>query len=502
MKIAIRADASLTIGSGHIMRCTVLADALRQAGGEILFICREHPGHYIDWLEAQDYHVARLPAPSAEQTGNPGATQTQDSAESVAALSDSTPVDWLIVDHYGLDARWESALRPYCRRLLAIDDLADRDHDCDLLLDQNLQKTSDRYLAHLPPQALALLGPRYALLRPEFAQARQGFDHHPGNNCRLLVFFGAADPQGMTLNALTAIAALAHPGLSIDVVIGQSNPHGAAIAARVAALPNASLHVQTPRMAELMTAADLLLGAAGSTLWESCCLRLPSLLVVMADNQAANAAALAELGGAINLGTCAEADENVIHHTLAWLLASPGKRQQMAERIATLVDGKGCERVIRRLLQPEIVLRPATLADAENLHRWRDHPATRRHSLDPSPIDYASHVAWLQGTLANPERLLLIARMADTEIGVLRYDMADNRQATISVYLVPEQHGNGYGAPLIQAGTAWLMQQHPEIRGIVAEVKADNHASLAAFRAAGFAGTSPRLYKSLVRTAP
>lgn len=500
MKIAIRADASLTIGFGHIMRCAVLAAALRQAGGEILFICREHPGHYCDWLEAQGYQMARLPAPV--NASSLDVAPEQDSTETAAVLAKDGMLDWLIVDHYNLDARWESTLRPYCRRLLVIDDLADRDHDCDLLLDQNLQTTSGRYLAHLPPQALALLGPRYALLRPEFAQARQGRDRHPGNNCRLLVFFGAADPQGMTLRALAAIARLPAAGLAVDVVIGRSNPHGAEIAACVAALPDARLHVQTPRMAALMAGADLLLGAAGSAVWESCCLQLPALLVVMADNQAANAAALAELGGAINLGTCAEASENVIHHTLAWLLASPGKRQHMAERIATLVDGKGCERVVRRLLQPEIALRPATLADADNLHRWRDHPATRRHSHDASPIDYASHVAWLQGTLANPERLLLIARVADTDIGVLRYDMTDHRQATVSVYLVPEQHGNGYGAPLIQAGTAWLMQRHPEIRGIVAEVKADNHASLAAFRAAGFAGTSPRLYKSLTRTAP
>jgi UDP-2,4-diacetamido-2,4,6-trideoxy-beta-L-altropyranose hydrolase len=179
MNITIRTDASTRIGLGHLVRCRTLATALRDQGATVRFICRAHPGHQIAALRADGLDVTALPAPPDQEAADGdyaawlGVPQAQDAAETIAALAADRP-DWLIVDHYGLDVDWEQALRPHVGRILVIDDLANRRHDGDLLLDQNYAPAgTTRYQGLLPPGARTLLGPAYALLRPEYAQHRQ-----------------------------------------------------------------------------------------------------------------------------------------------------------------------------------------------------------------------------------------------------------------------------------------------------------------------------------------
>lgn len=338
MKVAIRADASTNLGSGHVMRCLTLADALRERGAEIRFVCRKLPGHMGDLITKKGYGLVWLSKYSS---------LAEDARDSYAALTDQAPWDWLVVDHYMLDAVWERELRAITDKLMVIDDLANRSYDCDLLLDQNLQEPG-RYDGLIPETSAMLIGPKYALLRPQFAAARENLRVRDGRVSRLLVFFGGADADGETLKALSAIKMLGRPDIVIDVVLGQTNPHRQEIEAACRDLPNVALHCQVENMAELMAAADLFVGAGGTSSWERCCLGIPALSTAIADNQTAVCLALAKSGVVKYLGestqTSVDSWCNGLNACIQddWLVGA-------SQRARELVDGLGAQRVVKAI---------------------------------------------------------------------------------------------------------------------------------------------------------
>ncbi|NCQ33684.1 UDP-2,4-diacetamido-2,4,6-trideoxy-beta-L-altropyranose hydrolase [bacterium] len=483
MKIAFRADASVQIGAGHVMRCLTLADALRTSGAQTHFLCRRLPGHLGELIHARGHALDWLPDSGV------------DADNSAAALAQGAPWDWLVVDHYALAAAWETAQRGRANKILAIDDQADRPHDCDLLLDQNLQ-TGNRYDGLLPATCRQLIGPRHALLRPAFAAARRARPPRDGRVARLLLFFGGADAEGETLKALAALDLLGRHELDVDVVIGATNPHRAAIAAACAARPRTALHLQAENMAELMAAADLCLGAGGGACWERCCVGLPALVVATAANQIEQCRVLAEAGALIYLGAAVDCDAARWANALAWLLALPQLLAHLSRQGWSLVDGEGARRVAGHLLATQLTPRRATTADSAALLAWRNHPDTRRRSFDPAEIAPATHERWFEAVLADPDRELLIVERAGAPLGVLRYDIADGR-ALVSIYLVPGLAGQGWGTRLLLAGEAWLRRQRPDVRVLEAAIASANIASSRAFQAAGFA-TDHALYRKVL----
>jgi UDP-2,4-diacetamido-2,4,6-trideoxy-beta-L-altropyranose hydrolase len=348
-RIAIRADASVDIGTGHVMRCLALAEALHAQGAEIVFICREQEGDLCGLIASRDFEVLRLPRlPTGE------ALDWQlDAQQTARALAEKWPrTDWLIVDHYRLDERWEQSVRPVAARIMAIDDLADRRHDCELLVDQNLSRDMDnRYTGLVPESARLLLGPKHALLRTEFIAARAAGKRRDGALHRILVFFGGSDADNETAKALEGLRLFCHPDIAVDVVVGATNPHCDQIARLCSTLPNARLHRQVNNMAELMGAADLALGAGGITTWERCCLGLPTLVTILADNQIELTHATADHGAIVNLGAAEHLEAADYQHALETLTAS--RLSRMAQLGAELVDGNGCGRVAQAMLQFE-----------------------------------------------------------------------------------------------------------------------------------------------------
>lgn len=298
MKIAIRTDASLYMGTGHLMRCLTLADEVRREGHMVTFICRELPGNLCELIEKKGYHVYRLPFQDKDknriQTVQDvstwlGATWREDAEQTISVLQEisiESKIDWLVVDHYALDIQWEHKLRPFVKRIMVIDDLANRRHDCDLLLDQNLYENMEqRYMGLVPETCKLLLGPRYTLLRPEFREARKKLRTRDGIVRRILIFFGGTDPTNETMKAIEAIRLLNRSDIEVDVVVGESNPHRELVKKKCEELPNFHYHCQVDNMAELMARADLAIGAGGSTTWERCYLGLPSIVVTTAKNQ-------------------------------------------------------------------------------------------------------------------------------------------------------------------------------------------------------------------------
>jgi UDP-2,4-diacetamido-2,4,6-trideoxy-beta-L-altropyranose hydrolase len=361
-RVVFRADASLAIGTGHVMRCLTLADTLARRGTACVFVCRAHAGHLGDRIRARGHALHLLPAPTAPSPADPagpvhapwlGIDWETDAAQTAQALDDAV-ADWLVVDHYGIDARWEARLRPGARHLFVIDDLADRAHACDLLLDQTLGRDRADYDRWLPAAADRLVGPGYALLRPDFPQARAASlaRRADGHVRQVLVSMGGIDRDDATSRVLAALEQAAVPGLQVAVVLGGQAPALAQVRRAAAAAPfPCTLHVDVDDMARLMAAADLAIGATGSTAWERCCVGLPSLGVVLAANQRAAAKALAGCGAALIIDGVDTAGQAQLAQACRALAADPARVRAMSARAAAVTDGEGTARVAARLAE-------------------------------------------------------------------------------------------------------------------------------------------------------
>lgn len=307
MKIAFRTDASSQIGTGHFMRCLTLAEELKKQRAKVRFISRNLPANLSDMLKQKGLEYVPLGADAKQvpidelaHSSWLGTSQSQDAKATVQALADCL-CDWLVVDHYALDERWESVVRVSCKKLMVIDDLADRQHDCDVLLDQNYYANMQtRYIGKVPSLCQLLLGPSYALLRDEFRKLHEQIKPRTGEVKRILVFFGGVDADNYTSLAIEALAEM-NIAQHIDVVIGAQHPYRDQI--KNACITHGYVcHVQTTRMAELMAEADLAVGAGGSASWERCAMGLPSLIIELAGNQSKSAIDLDSASVLINMG--------------------------------------------------------------------------------------------------------------------------------------------------------------------------------------------------------
>jgi len=358
VQVVFRTDASLAIGTGHVMRCLTLAHALTAQGAGCTFICRAHVGHLMARIQAQGFAVQELamcaPPYAAEGEYPPHAGWLACSwakdAEQTSAVLAKCEADWLIVDHYALDARWEQAVAGFAQKLLVIDDLADRSHACDAVLDSGLNRVAADYTPWISREYMGLFGANYALLREEFSAWRaQSLQRRPQMKSirRVQITMGGVDLPNATGAVLTALRACAlADDCEIDVVMGVAAPHLADIRVQAAALPwPTRVHTDISNMAELMAMSDVAIGAAGSTSWERCCLGLPSILVILADNQIAGGLAF-EQAGAARVISRPEAIADQLPCVFADVTAN---LPSMSARAAALTDGLGAKRVAGRL---------------------------------------------------------------------------------------------------------------------------------------------------------
>lgn len=365
--IVFRTDAALQIGAGHVMRCLTLADALQAAGWQCHFVCRAHPGHLGALIEQRGHTLHLLPhmetpAINPATTGPAhahwlGTDAATDAAQTAAILQPLHP-DWLVVDHYALDACWETSMRPHCGHIMAIDDLADRQHGADLLLDQNLGSQEAMYRQQTPRQCRLLIGPQYALLRPEFKATRilslrrrkeTGFAIH-----QILISMGGVDANNITgkLLRLLARSDVLPASCQLTVVMGPTAPWLDDVKSAAISLgQKTTVLVGANNMAELMTTADLAIGASGSTAWERCCLGVPSIMLVLASNQAGIASALAAAGAALSLESGTESDMvESVPKVITDLRQNRDLLARISRRASEIVDGSGCDRVVAKLL--------------------------------------------------------------------------------------------------------------------------------------------------------
>ncbi len=361
MRVVFRTDSSSAIGCGHVMRCLTLAHALRDRDASISFVCRDLPGHLNALIESSGYPVEVLPPdydPVITVDHPPGHAVRPDihweydARYTREALADDDAIDWLVVDHYGLDERWQQAMRSCAMHIMVIDDLADRLHDCDLLLDQNYYEDLEfRYDRLVPDHCQRLLGPGYALLRPEFSEARETLRHRDGAINRILICMGGADPQNVTESAVEAIRMIHRPEITVDVVIGAANPHAERLKTVCRLMSNCTYRYRVENMAALMAAADLAIGAPGSSTWERCCLGLPTIFIASARNEVAIARAAEWIGIGSYLGLHYDVTPSKIANEIRTLLGNPLTLNAWSEQAMSLVDGTGAERVCQAVCE-------------------------------------------------------------------------------------------------------------------------------------------------------
>lgn len=494
-----RCDSSAFIGLGHVIRCLTLAKALRARGVECRFICREHEGNLLERIRQEGFDVMALPHISKANTDKVsaepilahadwlGADWQTDAQQTIDALS--CEPDWLIVDHYALDKRWEEQLRPYTKKIIVIDDLADRDHVCDLLLDQNLVADQEhRYDNRVPQCCACLSGPQYALLQPEYAELHPRTPPRLGPVRRILVSFGGADQHNLTGLSLSAFQALQRCDIALDVVINSQSPHAAAIRAQAQGHANTTVYDTLPSLAPLMLKADLAIGAGGATSWERCCLGLPSLVITLAENQKPISAALEQHGLVRWLGHYDTVTEPTLTHALQATIEDSGL-EEWSKRCMALVDGKGVERVAAIMTldgNTPLDARLARLEDEALLLRWANDPLVRQNAFNPENISEEMHREWFYRRLRDPERCRIY--IVETEeclpIGQVRIERND-RNWEVHYSLAPVARKRGVGHSMLTKALSDFAATFPNTE-LFARVKKDNKPSKNIFKRIGF----------------
>jgi UDP-2,4-diacetamido-2,4,6-trideoxy-beta-L-altropyranose hydrolase len=475
------------------MRCLTLAQCLQARGDQVLFICADQPGHLGELITQRGFVVKLLAA-------GHGVTQAgwaDDAAQTQAALHDAAgrKADWLVVDHYQLDQQWQGALRASADRIMVIDDLANRPHDCDLLLDQNLVPgMQKRYAGKVPPACRQLLGPDYALLHPAYAELHQHTAPRRGAIRRILVFFGGADSANLTDRAIDAFVAVGRPDMHMDVVLGASSRHREAIGQKAKEHANISLHTSLPSLAKLMSQADLAMGAGGVTHWERLCLGLPCLVVTLSDNQLAASQELHRLGLVDLLGHHDAVDALAMTQALKARL-DQGLPEEWSKRCMARVDGGGANRVRDALADTAVAIvaaagslhaRPANLSDEALLLGWANDTVTRNNAFSSAPIAAANHAQWLRSKLGNPAnaRFYIVEKADGIAVGQVRFDLSTDGWE-IDYAVSPECRGLGLGRQVLQVGLACLALAAPGAT-VLGQVKSNNLPSIKVFESLGF----------------
>lgn len=351
--VIFRADASTRIGTGHVTRCLTLAKTLSLHGAEIVFVCRPADGDLIDQIKASGLEVLSVPCDDTRY-GNEstefdllGGDWQTDAQQCLSMLSAYRQADWLIVDHYSLDARWERMVRPVAKRIMVVDDLANRPHDCDYLLDQTYGEDGSRYHGLLPADCKTLLGTSYALLKPEFAMARGQLAKKtlPVDPKIVHVFFGGTDVHANTLRFSTLLLEN-FLGIHLKVVVGR----GSTFEPELTRLANCygsrlSWRKGIATMAEYMSSCDIAIGAPGMTTWERACLGIPATYIAVSKNQVAILEQLAMRGLCLFLGVDHDITDGQFVSAFDSFLGDHARLVAMRERGMAAVDGLGVERV-------------------------------------------------------------------------------------------------------------------------------------------------------------
>lgn len=457
------------------MRCLALAQGWRQAGGDVVFAMAEATPALEQRLAEENCRIARVSAAPGSRE-DLKATRTLMAAESPS---------WFALDGYRFDAAYREAIGEAGPKCLLVDDNGGQDcFEPDLVLNQNVHATADLYSRRARHTRL-LLGPRYALLRKEFAEYCDYVREIPENGKKILVTMGGSDPNDLTPRILPHLGERLGKDVQVRVVVGGDAGHARAVESQASAFQGRVQVLRDVRnMAELMGWADLAIAAAGTTCWEMCCLGLPAIVVEAADNQRPIARKLDTMGVAVNAGPVQLVDCAELAERAHEMLRDQQRRSQMSLRARRLVDGRGAGRVLI-FMNSDLRVRLAEARDCRLLWEWANDVVARSASFSESPISWESHQQWFKQQMGSAAARIYIAENKAAEpVGQVRYQIEAAR-ATLSINLAPKLRGQGLGSKVLLLGIEELFNT-TSVETIDAYVKPANAHSLELFRSAGF----------------
>ncbi|MEM7215449.1 MAG: UDP-2,4-diacetamido-2,4,6-trideoxy-beta-L-altropyranose hydrolase [Pseudomonadota bacterium] len=483
LTFVFRVDTSSRIGSGHLMRCLVLAECLRELNIECCFVCRDFPGNHAGRVRESGFRLEFLPYdPAFSLESWLGADQLTDAEQSLVHIAEIRP-DWIVVDHYGIGAEWEGIVSAASAssNILVIDDLADRQHLCDILVDITPDRSQEDYSGLLEEKTEQCFGLDYALLRPDFIKQRYETGSAGGtlrSPAEILVTFGGGNNQHVLDLTLQAIEKLDPETNFYVTVIG--NKEGITIPENLA--DRLTCIDFEHDMASRIAHSDIMVGAAGGTSWERCCLGVPGVVLMVAENQRSNFEAISRR----NASLCVEADADAISSALNQLLTDEGLYSTISSNAWNMCDGRGAFRVKNAILSRSMEIVPATMDDARLIYDARYSDGAERYYRNPAKPDYSDHVRWMENALQSRTHNLLVLKLANEFIAHVRFDIVpgNSERAEVGIALAPESRGKGLALPALQAGAAHAKSK--SFKTIDAEVHPENAASIKLFEAAGF----------------
>ena len=490
-KAAFRVDASIDMGTGHVMRCLTLAGALNAKGIGCVFITRRQSGDLRLLIEEKGFKVYLLPEHSKDHSSTMldsslthsawlGCSWELDASQTLAALADIKP-NWLIVDHYGLDINWELAVNSDDLKLIVIDDLADRKHLCEMLVDQNLGRRKEDYNFLVPVDCLCLIGPEYALLRPEFEELRHySLARRKNPDLKtLLVSMGGVDKDNTSETVLDILNLCELPkDCSINVIMGSHAPWLKTVKDKAKKMQyQTEILTNVTNMAQRMSDADLSIGAAGGTSWERCALGVPSFLMVLAENQRDNVVSLEKCGAAKYFDSTSFS---------SFLNNSPEvKLRQMAIIAGALCQGDGATRVVQALLAgsgiSKVSLIPAKPSDCDYIYSLQIQPAVRKFFRNVDVPNYDKHCSWYHKRLLELDGIIFKVKFGGEAAGMVRIDKLGSISPELSIIISSEYEGKGLGTKAISL----ICDLLPDVC-LKAVVHAKNIGSMKLFGRSGF----------------
>ena len=489
MTVYFRVDSSEAIGSGHVMRCLTLADRIKNnnVNEKIIFLSKPHFKNIISVIKQRGFDVRILSEPKSKGAIDEktwlGTSQEHDSQEVIAVIEgDTENPKTLIIDHYSLDIEWEKRVRLYVDKIIVIDDLANRKHDCDILLDQNFYLDKEtRYQGLVPEHAQLLLGCEYALLRPEFYDYTKNYVFKAKIK-NIFVFFGGIDAAGMTLRTIQILKD--YPYIHAHIVSSEHCADWQRLSDICAEAPYFTLYKNVDNMAQLMASCDVAIGAGGTTQWERACIGIPSLVVSIADNQTHICQDTAETGYCYYAGKCQDMSQETYSIMLESFILNPYLRKNIfniTKKIKFSASFVSCFFYSNNIVN----IRHATKNDAENLFYWRNHANNRIHSHSSQEFSMQNHLEWFESVINNKNQHLYIVSDNHKDIGVVRFDEKDTHNL-VSIYLVPDTHKKGYGKMVLKTAEDYFALSVKNNKPFYAEILSNNKSSIKLFENLGY----------------
>jgi len=480
MRLCIRADANSAIGTGHIMRCIALAQAWQDQGGHVTFVSHCESTALAQRIIREGFGFIPIEYP------HPHPSDIRHTLDALSAISYQLSANcWFVLDGYHFTPEYHKAIRDTGICLLVIDDMNHLPYyRADILLNQNIHATDLEYCCN--GDAILLLGSRYVLLRREFLKYRHFKRQTPNKAKKILVTLGGADPDNVTLKIIKALNLLKNSDIEVRVVVGPANPHVASLKHELDSSPFAFHLLQSVNnMPELMAWADLAISAAGSTCWELIFLSLPTIVLVLTENQLPVAEYLMNNEAVVNLGWSNQCSCDSISLFLESFLQDKDLRDRLSTNGSTLVNGQGASLTTDCMIWRDIELREVTNDDRELIWLWANDEEARKASYSQHHISWDEHVCWFSYTILRKDIRFYVAENRNKEpFGQIRF-VLNNDEAIISLSIARESRFHGYGNVVLTKAIRKVFNES-KIRRLVAYVKAENKASAKLFQRAGF----------------